>query len=510
MATIASLSVLVTANTRAFHAGMDKVSGKLRGVQAQMTKTRSLTTAMAGAAGFGFAAQKLFELGASVEETGSKFNAVFGDSAESVQTFNDSFATMAGLSKTAAQEVTATTGAIVQGMGFAQRESAAFSTEVVKLAGDLSSFNNIPIGETSRAIQSALTGEREAMKRLGIVIRETDVQQRALANTGKSNVKALTDQERATATLQIITERAGAAVGDLARTQNSAANQARQLKAEVLNIAETMAVSLLPAFNFVIGGVNKFIKGFQIMGAETAVFGAKIQLLLAELQFWDREGIVRARRNLEFMKTAAAEVTGEVVGMVPAVQGAATAFGTDTGGGGGRGLVPAVGALNTGLLNLTTTIPLATVKLYDSANASALVGSTASNAADEVNRLNSALGRIGGLSSILGILGLGGPAGLIGKGLGLFGGGRSLFAGLFAKGGTIPAGQFGVVGEAGPELVSGPATVTPTGGGDTVVNVQIVAQNGQALTDGITIRQKRNDALGRVVRVPVPALGVAG
>ena len=36
----------------------------------------------------------------------------------------------------------------------------------------------------------------------------------------------------------------------------------------------------------------------------------------------------------------------------------------------------------------------------------------------------------------------------------------SLFAGAFADGGTIPAGQFGLVGEAGPELIRGPAQVT--------------------------------------------------
>lgn len=55
---------------------------------------------------------------------------------------------------------------------------------------------------------------------------------------------------------------------------------------------------------------------------------------------------------------------------------------------------------------------------------------------------------------------------------GIFGGGTGTgfnltnpFAGFFANGGTIPAGQFGVVGEAGPEFVSGPATVTPMGAG---------------------------------------------
>jgi hypothetical protein len=37
----------------------------------------------------------------------------------------------------------------------------------------------------------------------------------------------------------------------------------------------------------------------------------------------------------------------------------------------------------------------------------------------------------------------------------------SNFAGFFARGGTIPAGQFGIAGEAGPEVITGPATVTP-------------------------------------------------
>jgi hypothetical protein len=43
-----------------------------------------------------------------------------------------------------------------------------------------------------------------------------------------------------------------------------------------------------------------------------------------------------------------------------------------------------------------------------------------------------------------------------------------LFAGFFANGGTIPAGQFGVVGEAGPEFISGPAQITPMSGSTNV------------------------------------------
>ena len=41
----------------------------------------------------------------------------------------------------------------------------------------------------------------------------------------------------------------------------------------------------------------------------------------------------------------------------------------------------------------------------------------------------------------------------------LTGGISSIFSGFFDKGGVIPAGKFGVVGEKGPEIVTGPANV---------------------------------------------------
>ena len=43
----------------------------------------------------------------------------------------------------------------------------------------------------------------------------------------------------------------------------------------------------------------------------------------------------------------------------------------------------------------------------------------------------------------------------------VFGGIFDKFAGFFATGGFIPPGQFGLVGELGPELISGPAQITP-------------------------------------------------
>jgi len=55
----------------------------------------------------------------------------------------------------------------------------------------------------------------------------------------------------------------------------------------------------------------------------------------------------------------------------------------------------------------------------------------------------------------------------------------SFFGGFFADGGRLGAGKWGIAGEAGPEIISGPANITPmsevTGGGVTNVNYYIQA-----------------------------------
>jgi hypothetical protein len=61
----------------------------------------------------------------------------------------------------------------------------------------------------------------------------------------------------------------------------------------------------------------------------------------------------------------------------------------------------------------------------------------------------------------------------------------SLFAGFFDAGGNIPSGKFGIVGERGPEIVSGPATVTgrietnrvmSSGGGQQMITNNLTVQ----------------------------------
>lgn len=69
-----------------------------------------------------------------------------------------------------------------------------------------------------------------------------------------------------------------------------------------------------------------------------------------------------------------------------------------------------------------------------------------------------------------------GESGGMPTGGGILGGILDFFGGFFANGGTLGAGKWGIAGENGPELIRGPASVTPMGGGmsSVVYNINAV------------------------------------
>lgn len=441
-----------------------------RTAKTQQDMSKAVTNAYRAlvASGVIYATKEMFNLGAAVEETASKFGTVLGPETARVSAFIEQFGVVAGLSNMEAQELLATTAAMAQGMGFTQRASADFATEVTKLAGDLSSFNNIPIEETSRAIQAAITGEREQLKRLGIVIRETDVQKQALAETGKANVAALTDEERAAATLTLIYDRAGVAVGDLGRTQDSAANQARALRAELENVRQTLATALLPVLSAGVTGLRKFVGGMGILGAEAAVLVARLNVM-KEGFFGTAESEEAAALELFRMMQAAEEVKNGIVGLTFNLEEYA-----GTMAGGERSVAGATGIAKAKTDELVESLDLLTTKTFGLETArriEAVFGAAFDRIREEAERLNEDIqitlftdlrphtpGVSGGgggggldlgglLGDFAGGLGLGGPfGGVVSAALG--GGLKDVVGSVLGSVGSLVGGLFGASKEA--------------------------------------------------------------
>jgi len=117
------------------------------------------------------------------------------------------------------------------------------------------------------------------------------------------------------------------------------------------------------------------------------------------------------------------------------------------------------------------------------------------------NILNEALSGSNGLGNIFGSLfGGGGGGGLFSSLGGLFGGGGgglfssigSIFGGFFSNGGYLSGGKVGIVGENGPEMITGPANITPMdeAGGVTNINFTINAIDSRSGTEFILEKKK--------------------
>ena len=301
----------------AFSRVLKKATTQLKDVKVSAAGLRQAFLAVTlSLGGLTIALVKMFKIGANVLETQSKFNTVFGESATKVDAFAESFGKLAGLTKSQAQAQLATTAAIAQGMGLASDASADFAIAAIQLAGDLTSFNDVPIAETALAIQSAVTGERESLKRLGIVILDVDVKKKALALTGKTLAAELTNEEKAAATLVLISEKAGVAIGDLSRTQTSAANVARQVQREFAQIAETVSVQVLPA-----------LAGFLPILKEIAEAIAPIAEGLASMaiNLTDALGVTSTTKRTEAARIGRLDVAG-LKATLPGLQAEASAL----------------------------------------------------------------------------------------------------------------------------------------------------------------------------------------
>ena len=258
--------------------GLDKVSKSTKQLDADVKNSTkqnaefaagmsSLTKgAIAGAALFAgkqlldFARSSITAASAAQEAAGA-FGTTFGGAAEQLGEQLSKNANLFGLTTSEAKQLIGVFGAVAQGMGFTQDESADLSSRLFELSGDIASFNNITAGAEPvlRAFQSAIVGEREALKTYGIAISEAEVQTKAFQMTGKTSADALTRQEKALATTELLFSKASVQIGNAEREAEGFAAQMLQTRAKTQELREEVGQELLPAAGELIGVFNNFV-----------------------------------------------------------------------------------------------------------------------------------------------------------------------------------------------------------------------------------------------------------
>jgi hypothetical protein len=203
----------------------------------------------------------LADAASDLQESTSKATVVFGSSFGEIEQFADNAAGATGLAKQEALEATATFGNLFQALGSTREEAAAMSPDVVQLAADLASFNNLGVDEVLEKLRSGLVGEVEPLRSLGVSFLAADVAAKGLELGIADATGAMTEGAKVQARLALIMEQTSLAQGDFGRTSEGLANQQRILGAELGNAAAKAGTLLLPAFEAIIAEGRDMIPG---------------------------------------------------------------------------------------------------------------------------------------------------------------------------------------------------------------------------------------------------------
>lgn len=245
---LSNLFAVLSLDTQSYLDSLNKTKKKTDSFLATFSNVGGAVAAgiaTAGIAAVGFLASTI-EPASNLNETISKTNIVFGDSAKEILDWSKTSSTALGMSQNSALSAAATYGNLFRAMDISEESSAKMSTGLVTLAGDLASFNNMDPTDVLDKLRAGLSGETEPLKSLGVNINEALIKQKALELGLWDGVGALDASQKAQASYALIMEQTALAQGDFARTSDGLANQQRILEAQWEDIKSTLGTALLP------------------------------------------------------------------------------------------------------------------------------------------------------------------------------------------------------------------------------------------------------------------------
>jgi hypothetical protein len=240
----------VDSQVKTASAGMGKFSANLKSM------AMNLGVAFGGAAVANFAKQTVLAA-SDMNESISKVQVVFGQSADEVLKFGETAATSLGMSNQKAIEAAGTYGNLFQAFGLGQGQAKTMSTSLVQLAADMASFNNTSVDDAILALRSGLSGETEPLKKFGVALSEVRLKTEAVKLGLISSTKeALTPAAKAQASYALILNDTKLAQGDYARTADGTANTMKTLAAKFQDAKVAIGQGLLPVFRALLGILN--------------------------------------------------------------------------------------------------------------------------------------------------------------------------------------------------------------------------------------------------------------
>lgn len=187
-----------------------------------------------------------------LNETVSKTGEVFKEQSDMVMDWSEGSIESMGLAQGTALDMASTFGDMGTSMGQTRAEASEMSTSLVQLAADMASFKNISTDRAATALTAVYTGETEALKSLGIIMTQANLEAFALSQGITTQISAMSQAEQVQLRYQYVMAQTANAQGDFVRTGGSLANQSRKLVQSIKQLGESFGKLLLPAVTSVV------------------------------------------------------------------------------------------------------------------------------------------------------------------------------------------------------------------------------------------------------------------
>lgn len=157
-----------------------------------------------------------------------------------------------GVDPTKAMTYMATIQSLGTSFGLASDKAYILSKNLTQLAYDEGSYWNKNVAETFTAMSSAISGEIEPIRRLGVDLSQARLQQELLALGFNKQVSSLSQADKAVLRYIAIMKQTANVQGNLAQTIQSPANQIKILKAQLDMLAKSVGSLLYPAMKSIL------------------------------------------------------------------------------------------------------------------------------------------------------------------------------------------------------------------------------------------------------------------
>lgn len=157
-----------------------------------------------------------------------------------------------GVDPTKAMTYMATIQSLGTSFGLTSDKAYVLSKNLTQLAYDEASYWNKDVAETFTAMSSAISGEIEPIRRLGVDLSQARLQQELLALGFNKQVSSLSQADKAVLRYIAIMKQTANVQGNLAQTIQSPANQIKILKAQLDMLAKSVGSLLYPALKSIL------------------------------------------------------------------------------------------------------------------------------------------------------------------------------------------------------------------------------------------------------------------